>query len=377
MVLSSASTSISNQSTAGSHTSQASQPSSRPPPVIEQQGRLWIGDPTNAYPLPCDPLEVARQIMHLECLSECFGNVFCNTELKEKPPSRVLEVACGAAVWTQKCYRYYKEKGVTDIEFYGIDVIDIAPDLKKQGINWTFRHADLRTLKIPFPLQHFDFIFIKDASYIRALVPSRLGIWLRYLRPGGVIEIWETDHVFRTLSPHPPPAPGLPQEYYDQANKTRTYTISASTPWTEAKNRFLVDYNRWIRTIFESQKLTTTPCSSVGLAFSTEAGGLTNMGSRRLAIPLGIMPWETEGDSPPLTELQITLRTIVLFSTTRVMRSMDRSLIDASQKTPEEWFRWWTQFGSSLADIRGITTGECLESGAWWGTKKASAEETS
>ncbi|KAI5285891.1 hypothetical protein KEM52_002236 [Ascosphaera acerosa] len=348
------------------------------PPLVEQRDRLWIGDPTSAYPLPCDPHEVARQIIHTESLCECFGGVFCNREFTRRPPRRVLEVACGAAVWTHKCFEYFKARGwdAGAIEFYGTDIVHLAPDLRRHGVNWTFRHADMRTLDIGFPTDFFDFVFIKDVSYIRSPLPEWLELWLRHVTPGGVIEVWETDHVFRSIQPHPPPAPGLPPEYYAQAERTRTYTISASTPWTEAKNRYLADYNRWIRQVFEARGLTTTPCSNVGLSFSTEADGLTDMGSRRLAIPLGVMPWELEpqpdgAPPPPFTDLQMALRTIVLYSTTRMTKSIDGLLAETSQQTPQEWSRWWSQFSAALINVRGITTGECLETGAWWGTKKA------
>ncbi|KZZ89030.1 SAM binding motif containing protein [Ascosphaera apis ARSEF 7405] len=373
----STSTSGSNQSTDSnvpSHTSHS--PSSKgPPPLIEQQGRLWIGDPTLAYPLPCDHNEIARQIMNLECLSVCFGNIFCNSEFETRVPNRVLEVGCGPATWSHKCHNYFKSKGHSDVEFHGIDIVEICPNLRKLGVNWHFKQCDIRELKIPFPMEYFDFIFIKDASLIRTPVPAWLELWIQYLRPGGVIEVWETDHVFRALLPHPPPAPGLPKKCYEQAAKTKTYTICPSTPWTDAKNQFLIDYNGWIQQVFSNSQLSTTPCSNVGLSFSTEGDSLENTGSRRIAIPLGHMQWEQDDPNcPDITNEQMALRKIFLYTTSRTMRSINHALIETSQKTPEEYARWWSQLTLELVGNTGISSGECLEAGAWWGTKKVMTE---
>ncbi|KAI5302270.1 hypothetical protein KEM56_000858 [Ascosphaera pollenicola] len=377
MIPSSTSTSISIQSIAESHaSSNTSQFTSKgPPPLIEQQGRVWIGDPTLAYPLPCDPFEVARQIINIECLSECYGHIFCNSEFLERPPKRVLEVACGSGVWSHKCHNYFKSKGYDDIEFYGVDIVDIAPDLRRQGVNWTFKQCDIRELRAPFPAEFFDFIFIKDSSLIRSPVPAWLELWMNYIRPGGVIEVWETDHVFRALLPHPPPAPGLPKKCYEQAEKTGTYTICSSTPWTDVKNKFLIDYNVWIQQVFSHKGLSTTPCSHVGLSFSTEGDSLENTGSRRIAIPLGHMQWEKDDPkSAKLTGLQLALRRIFLYTVSKVMRCLNEELIVASQKTPEEWSRWWSQLSKELVGNIGFASGECLEAGAWWGTKRAKKE---
>ncbi|KAI5309064.1 hypothetical protein KEM55_004169, partial [Ascosphaera atra] len=167
------------------------------PPLIPRGGRTWIGDPTQAYPLPCDPPEISRQTLHTVCVSDCFGGLFCSPYFKEKPPQRVLEVACGAGVWTHMLHNHFKEKGYGDIEYHGVDIVDIAPDFRKQGINWTFNQVDLREEKLPYPEEYFDFIFVKDTSLIYTIAPSTAELWLKHLKRGGVIEVWESDHVFR------------------------------------------------------------------------------------------------------------------------------------------------------------------------------------
>ncbi|KAI5308158.1 hypothetical protein KEM55_006413, partial [Ascosphaera atra] len=158
--------------------------------------------------------------------------------------------------------------------------------------------------------------------------------------------------------------------YYEQAEKTRTYTISAGTPWRDASNKHLKDYNEWIRTTLGQRRLLATPCSAISLTFTTETDTLASNGSRRIAIPLGEMQWEKEDpDIPALTESQAALRRIVLRNTIGMMLSLEKSLVEASGKTPEEWNRWWSVMSSELEKAEGVDTGECLEVGAWWGQK--------
>ncbi|KAJ5172081.1 hypothetical protein N7492_004674 [Penicillium capsulatum] len=350
-------------------------------PLARYGDRTYLRDPENLYPLPCDVPEIHRQSLRTMMLLRVFGGPFCNPQLTNRPPKRVLEIACGSGLWSGLCHEYFARRGHPNVAFVGIDLVSLAPDLRKQGVNWQFKRHDLRRNRLPFPDGYFDMVFIKDAGMCPsspAQQASGLEEPLRVLKSGGILEVWDSDWVFRSLLPNPAPARKTSTKDQELAESTATYTFSPATPFTKAQNRFLVDYNTWAEKAFDQRKLSALPCATIGLSFNSEVDVLENVDSRRIAIPLGDIRWEREGQGKDakgrprkaLTAEQSTIRRTALLTVIQMIEGLEPILIEASGKGRDEWDRWWAAMTTDLLHKSGLASGECLEVSAWWGRKK-------
>lgn len=350
-------------------------------PLIRNHDRTYFRDPENPYPLPCDFAEIHRQTLRTMMLLQVFGGPFCTPTLDDKVPERVLEVACGSGIWSNLCHDYFARRGHANVSFTGIDIVPVAPDLRKQGVNWQFKRQDIRKSRLPYPDNYFDFVFIKDAGMCPSS-PSQqasgLSEPLRILKPGGTLEVWDSDLVFRSLLPNPAPARKLASKEQDIAAATATYTFSPATPFTKAQNKFLQDYNSWAETAFDRRKLSALPCATIGMSFTSDVDAFEAVDSRRIAIPLGEIRWEKDGKNKDgsgrahktLTEEQSAIRRTALITVIQMIEGMEPILMEASGKTMDEWERWWAAMTADLLQKGGLASGECLEVSAWWGRKK-------
>lgn len=345
-------------------------------PLIRRGARTYLRDPENLYPLPCDVPEIHRQILRTLLLLRIFGAPLCSPYAADSPPKRVLEVACGSGLWSQQCHDFFVRSGHPDVSFTGIDLVSLAPDLRKKGVNWQFKRHDLRSPRLPFPDDHFDFVFIKDAGMCPsspAQQASGLSEPLRVLKSGGILEVWDSDWVFRSLLPNPAPARKLASKEQEIADRTATYTFSSATPFTGAQNEYLRNYNSWVEAAFDRRKLTPLPCATIGLSFNAEVDVLEKVDSRRIAIPLGELRWEREGRGQTrkaLTEEQSTIRRTAAITVIEMIEGMEHILMEASGKSRTEWDRWWKALTADLLQKGGCSGGECLEVSAWWGRKR-------
>lgn len=320
---------------------------------------------------------------------QVFNAPFCAPYLQDRLPSKVLEIACGSGTWSTACHDYLGRDA--EVCFTGLDILPLAPDLSQLGLRWQFVQHDLRRRPLPFPDGHFDFVFVKDTGLCTSaasLQAEPLSEYLRVLKSGGTLEVWDSDYIIRTLLPNPSVAPGLTAEQLKQAEDTATYTISAATPFAQAQNPYLTDYNIWATTAFERRKLTGVPCAFIGMAFSAETDSFHDYGSRRIAIPLSQIRWEKElclrtgsiGQADPsdhlapwprkLTLDQRALRKTALHTVVQMIEGLEPMLMEASGKSKDEWDRWWAAMITNLLQNEGTASGECLEIGAWWGKKR-------
>lgn len=371
-----------------------------------RQGRRYLRDPTLNYPLPVDLTELHRQSLRTLLLMRVFGAPFCSPAFDDAPPKKVLELACGTALWTSACHDYFKGQGYQNIAFTGLDIAPLAPDLREHGVDWRFVQHDLRKSRLPFEDEEFDFLFVKDTVFCAGgfgVQTNPLGVLLRYLKPGGVIEVWESDLLFRCLLPFPHVAPGTTGEDVEQAEETATYVTTSGTAFAKPQNPFLLDYNNWVEKALDKLKLPAAPCAVMGFAFSSEPEVYTEVGSRRIAIPFGEVRWEGE-DAPaepenpisltnetsiskkharksskarelptarkPLTPDQAALRKTALNTVIELIESLEPVLMKESEKEQDEWDRWWANMTANLLLENGTINGECLEVGAWWATKR-------
>jgi len=357
-------------------------------PFLLRHGRRYLRDAP--YPLPVDLPELQRQNL-LTCLaSSIFGSPLCSPFTTSKPLRKVLEIACGSAYWSSLCHSYITELGYTGVGFTGVDIVQLSPNLKQQGLDWRFVEHDLRKVPLPFEDEEFDLVVMKDLSLVipqGAKSQRLMDECIRVLRKGGSLEIWECDHIVRTLLPHPPTTGHTPHDK-QYAEETGTYLISPSTPFGAAQNKYLQDFNGWLQEALDRRKLSAAPCARITPTLLQEPETLAEIGYRRVAIPLGEFRWEqdeTHGrlgakrgkakatksgrKGSYLTLEQASYRHTALLIVIQLMESLEPLLKEVSGKNQEEWQRWWGWMMTDLLENRNVGNGECLEIGAWWATK--------
>ena len=365
-------------------------------PFTYRHGRRYVRDPSTTYPLPIDLVELHRQSLRTLLLISVFGAPFCSTLLNDEPPKKVLEVACGTAFWSSACHDYFKRENHANVSFTGLDIAPLAPDLRQHGMDWRFVQHDLRRLPLPFEDEEFDFIFVKDTSFCRLNPLTEL---MPYLKPGGIVEIWESEVLIRCILPYPSKISGVAEEDIHQAEQTATYMITSETGFAQAQNAYLQDFNSWAKKAFDKLKVTPTPCAIMNMA-SKESSVYGDVDTQRLAIPFGEVRWEREGiggefadkkeksfSKTPvrqyasrireshishrrLTQNQAALRRTALTTTVGLIESLEPILRVESGMKQDEWDRWWAGLNTDLLDNEGTLNGECLEIGAWWARKK-------
>lgn len=359
-------------------------------PFVLRHGRRYLRD--LPYPLPCDLPELQRQNLHTLLATSVFGRALGSTPSPHNPPSKVLEIACGSAYWSSLCHAYLSNLGYEDVSFTGLDIVPLAGDLRRQGIDWRFLQHDLRKVPLPFDDGEFDIVVMKDLSMVVPLgSPSQrvLDEAVRILKSGGTLEIWETDHIIRSIQPHPPPPPGKNPHEYACAVSTGTFLISPITPFAEAHNKYLQDSNAWIQEALDKRKLSPTPCARISQMLVQETDTLRDVENRRVAIPLGELRWEREAaaeknllkrrgseagkrkittglEGSTLNEEQAALRYTALLVVIQMIESLEPLLKEVSGKNQEEWQRWWGWMMTNLLEQKGASSGECLEVGVWW-----------
>ncbi|KJZ77267.1 hypothetical protein HIM_03588 [Hirsutella minnesotensis 3608] len=376
-------------------------------PFVLRNGRTYHSDPTLPYPLPVDLGELHRQSLRTLLLIQLFGAPVCSPSLANNPPRRVLDVGCGAGFWSIMCHRYYKSRGHGNISFTGIDVTSLCSAGANSGVDaakpdkdmkWRFVSHDVRNTPWPLPDAEFDLIMVKDMSL--AIVSRKqeqiFNEYLRLLKPGGILEIWESDHLIRMLRPHVPGAAATgDDDEREAASNLGAYILSANTPLSAPLNSFLIDYNTWLTRALESRHLSPVPCTLIGPALLQESETLVDVRCRRLAIPLSEVRWEREGIHNPvacdvesdstakskemssfraeqrtLTAGQSALRATALLTVVQQVQALEPILREVSGKSQDEWDVWLGKMMGDLMGEGGAGWGECLEVGAWWARKR-------
>lgn len=357
-------------------------------PFELRHGRRYLRE--LQYPLPCDLAEIHRQNLRTLLGCRVFGRAICSPNFAKAAPRKVLELGCGSGYWSSLCHEYFCSHGYPKVSFTGLDVAPLAPDLKQQGIDWTFVQHDLRRTPLPFDDEAFDLVMVKDMSLALPLgrpFQKFLDEAIRILRAGGTLEIWESDHVLRSLLPHPPPPPSKQPLDQETAIQTATFIIAPGTPFAPAQNKYLKHAGAWISEALDRRELPPLPCARIAQVLYQEPDALGDIGIRRVAIPLGELRWEREPlktvvDSPMsnkgkaklndtrLTADQAALRQTALHTVLQMIESLEPLLKEVSGKNSEEWSHWWASMMADMLDpTKAALNGECLEVGAWWATK--------
>lgn len=359
-------------------------------PFALRHGRRYLRH-APVYPLPCDLPELQRQNLHTLLATSVFGQPLGCVPDPSNPPQKVLDLACGSGYWSSVCHDFLSELGYDNVSFTGLDIAPLAGDMQRQGIDWRFVQHDLRN-PLPFSDGEFDIVMMKDLSLVVPIDQHQacLDEATRVLKSGGTLEVWDTDHIIRSILPHPPPPPGKNPQDYACAVSTGTFLISPITPFTKVQNKYLQDATAWIEEALDCRQLTPTPCTRVSGMLLQETETLCDVGVRRIAIPLGELRWEREAaaernpekrrdsenmrlkkgcsmlESSTLTEEQRALRYTALQVVIQMIESLEPLLKKVSGKNQEEWSRWTELMMADLLEHKGASSGECLEVGFWW-----------
>ncbi|KAL7624959.1 hypothetical protein AAE478_004173 [Parahypoxylon ruwenzoriense] len=388
-------------------------------PFVVRNGRTYIHEPTLLYPLPVDLAELHRQSLRTLMLFQLFGGPTTAPEFSNKPPSRVLEVGCGSAFWSMMCHRYFAQHGHSSISFTGLDIVPLVgtgldqtwkPD---KDMRWRFVQHDMRRTPWPLADNEFDLIMVKDMSLANLMRDPQQFFeeYLRILKPGGVLEFWESDYTIRMLRPNVLKAPAVSRvdsdsdsdsssEEDDDAERLGAYVMTNNTPLSAPLNPFLVEYNGWATKGLDARGLSAVPCTLIGPYLLQEAETLMDVRSKRLAVPLSEIRWEREGvggvvtkdgksyiDSmkgkgkvpetkgeklrgKALTAGQAALRRTALETVVGMILCLEPILKEVSGKSQDEWDGWCGKMMNDLLREGGTSWGECLEVGAWCARKK-------
>lgn len=361
-------------------------------PFELRHGRRYLRDVP--YPLPVDLAELQRQSLRTLLGVQVFGSVLCNPRFDDEPPKKVLEIGCGSAYWTAICHDHFASLG-HQVEFVGLDIAPLATNIKRQGVNWRFVQHDLRRIPLPFDDGAFDLVMLKDLSLLLHVGQQHNKILtecIRICKVGGSLEVWDSDHVIRSLLPHPRPPPSRNPREQKPAKKTATFAIQPGHPFAPAQNAHIQSANKWIAEALDRRKLHPTPCARIAEMLTMEPD-LEDVGFRRVAIPLGKLRWEKDAPNSErasnahdslmsvgwrkkpsyaqiLTPEQAALRQTALMTVLQMIESFEPMLKEASGKNSEDWLLWWGDMMAELLDpTKAALTGECLELGAWWATK--------
>lgn len=381
---------------------------------VVRNGRTYINDTSLPYPLPVDLPEIHRQSLRTLLMFQLFGGPILSSAFASKPPTRVLDVGCGAGFWSMMCHRYFAQHGHSSISFTGLDIVPLGgtgndanakPD---KEMSWRFVQHDIRSLPWPFADEEFDLIMVKDMSFVSSFrdSPAIMEEYLRLLKPGGVLESWETDSNIRMLRPHAPKktakiihdddssSDGGDNE--DTAERMGAYIMTTNTPISAPQNPYLVEYNGWLIKALEARGLSAVPCTLMGAYLLQEAESLTDVQSKRLAVPLSEIKWEHEGvggvvtkdgktyinsqkgklrdqdwrGGSSLTPAKAALRRTALETTVSLILALEPLLREITGKSQEEWDTWAGKMTNDLLREGGTSWGECLEVGVWTSRKR-------
>lgn len=340
--------------------------------LITKDGRPYLNgtDGPFIYPLPVDLTETNRHIMLALLTSAVFETPLLSPELLQKPPRRVLEVGCDSGYWSAVCHRYFQSKG-HQVSFIGIDIKpppSVSECYKSMGMDWEYIQHDLREPGWPVQDGSIDLVMARNLALVfNAPGYSRASSeYVRVLRPGGTLEVWEHDFTVRSVAPRAQEEDSGEQQLAHLGVYPVGTTASSMGP---SVNPYVVDYNIWLKSALEDSDLTPIPTA---LTISLLAGclvegadALEGMMGKRLAVPLTALKWEREdGQKMVLTNAQAAIRQTALESFIGMVEAFEPLLRKSNRKNDDEWQEWLERAKRDWVLGNGLSFGECLEFGA-------------
>lgn len=340
-------------------------------PVITKQGRLYLngGDGPFTYPLPVDLTETNRYIMLNLLTSAVFETPILSPELLRNPPRRVLEIGCDSGFWSAVCHQYFQSKG-HQVSFIGIDMKPSTGTnecYKSMGMDWEYIQHDLREPGLPIEDGSIDLVMTRNMAlaFSACDISQAFSEYVRVLRPGGTLEVWEHDFAVRSLRPQ---AQAQAEGNAELAH-LGVYPVDKTNCPVPSVNPYVVDYNIWLKSILSDWGLTAFPSA---MSVSTLVGCLVEgadelegMINKRLAVPLTALKWERQdGQKRILTKAQAAIRQAALDSFLGMVEAFEPILRKSNRKNDDEWQEWLERAKRDWVQGNGLSLGECLEFGA-------------
>lgn len=389
----------------------------RPVSTVVKAGRTYYNraDVSVPYPLPVDLVETHRQILFAQLTSLVYDTPVLSRDVLSKPPLRVLELGCGTGWWSATCHQFFKARG-HDVEFVGIDIKPLpgstgggvggggsnsnnSSDTGVADFRWEYVQHDLNQFPWPVPDGAFDLVMARNIAL--ALDGRRYSDtvqeYVRVLRPGGTLELWEHDVTIRALrapSPTPEVRRGSGSQHAAAAAaavaadlaKLGLYSAADNASFRPAANPYAAQYNTWLTAALADLELPTMPCSYIDAMFrghlvdGSEDLETENMTVKRVAIPLcaGPMSWEQQqqqqqrGGSVALGPDQEVIRRTALESFVGMVEAFGPLLQEKSGLSIQaDWDAWLGKAKRDWLEGGGFVFGECVELGVWSLKKKA------
>lgn len=358
--------------------------------TLTKGGRRYLDDAGNVgcYPLPIDLVETHRQEMFTQLGVMVFGAPLLSTTLLKSPPSRVLDLGCDTGYWSVLCHQYFSEKAPGHrISFVGIDIKPppegVDECYRALGMDWQYIQHDLSETPWPVEDESFDVVMAKDlALALNGRAYSNIvKEYIRALKPGGTLEIWEHDYILRNLRPsiQDVSVPDTPAG--TSPSRMGVYSADNSSLLRPATNPYAVEYNHWITTGLAARELPAVPCSFISAMLGAHlvegAEKLGNMVTRHIAVPLGTINWERDSEVPGneenprvLSEEQNAIRQTALQTFVGMVEAFEPILKSGSGKDQGEWDAWFAKAKKDWLQEEGFAFGEFLELAAWSLTKE-------
>ncbi|KAI7867636.1 S-adenosyl-L-methionine-dependent methyltransferase [Spinellus fusiger] len=167
------------------------------PTCVWISGRKFHHTLGSSYLLPCDDEEVDR--LHLQHFMVRFaiqGNYLAPVSDMLRKGAHVLDVGCGPGSWTMEIAGEYPKSTIVGIDINAMFPREIKPSNSK------FYHCNILEA-LPFDECSFDYVFMRGVA--QGVKESQwaplIADLVRVLKPGGWIELVETDSEMHRVGP--------------------------------------------------------------------------------------------------------------------------------------------------------------------------------
>lgn len=329
------------------------------------------------YPLPIDLHQTHSDILNSELNCLIFGGPFLTKSFDDSLPLRVLELCCDTGWWsaTTDCHFQQQHNGHR-AEFVGLDVKPIPTGVeaayRESGMKWQFIQHDINDLPWPMADGSFDLVMARNLCLTLDCTKYSETVqeYVRVLKPGGILELWEQDTTIRALRPKVRDRAAEPISV--ELAQLGLYPVLDNSAFGRAADCHVADFNGWIKSGLADLRLPTEPCSYIEAMFGAHlvegSEKLEMQIKKRAAVPLAGEPliWEMDGSRPrELGNDQKAVRCMALEGLIALVEAFQPVLRTKSGANQAAWDAWLDKAKKDWLAKGGFAKGECLEFGAW------------
>lgn len=265
------------------------------------------------------------------------------------------------------------------MQFVGIDMKPsqgMDSCFRQLGMDWEYIQHDLND--VPWPVSDGEFDLVMAKNIVLALHPHRYpniaNEYVRALKPGGTLEIWEHDTTICAVRPQSPDTAEAPGARSD-LDMLGIYPVTSNCP---VANKYIVQYNAWLTAGMSELERPVMPCAAVDAMFGGKmmdgTDNLCIVDSKRVAIPLAVngFSWEQEADKGRVINADhMAIRWAALNNFIALVEALEPILEAKSGKNRTDWDAWLGKAKKDWVEGGGLASGECFQLGAWCFKKMA------